>query len=84
MATIAPIAVVRTLTADVASCFADVALANVVREFPNKPDHALGSGADFLSPTLIDAGMAALDGDAYVGAHWLASFATLSMAGEAA
>ncbi len=38
------------LDLETAERFADLALANVVREYPNKPDHVLGGDADLQPP----------------------------------
>lgn len=43
----------RSLDAASAARYADIALANVVREYPGKPDHVLGSDADLVPPRLL-------------------------------
>jgi len=42
-----------TLTEALAARFADIALANIVREYPGKPDHVLGSDADLAPPRVL-------------------------------
>jgi hypothetical protein len=41
------------LTQDRASVFAKLALANIQREYPNKPEHVLNGTADILSPRAL-------------------------------
>jgi hypothetical protein len=61
-----------TLTLDLASRFARIALDNVVREFPNKLDHVLGGEADVASPrTLHPAFYGSFDWHSCVHMHWL-------------
>src|SRR5512147_3325032 len=55
-----------------ASAFARVALANVVREYPNKLDHVLNGEADVASPrALHPAFYASFDWHSCVHMHWL-------------
>jgi hypothetical protein len=59
---------------DVASAarFADVALANVVREYPGKPDHTLGGDADLLPPRVLHPAFhGSFDWHSCVHMHWL-------------
>ena len=61
-----------TLTSDLASRFAQIALDNVVREFPNKLDHVLGGEADVASPrALHPAFYGSFDWHSCVHMHWL-------------
>ncbi len=61
-----------TLTPDLASRFAQIALDNVVREFPNKLDHVLGGEADVASPrALHPAFYGSFDWHSCVHMHWL-------------
>ena len=61
-----------SLDATAAARFADVALANVVREYPGKADHVLGSEADLESPrTLHPAFYGSFDWHSCVHMHWL-------------
>jgi hypothetical protein len=61
-----------SLDAAFAARFADIALANVVREFPGKPDHVLGSDADLLPPrALHPAFFGSYDWHSCVHMHWL-------------
>ena len=61
-----------SLDAHLAARFADIARANVVREFPGKPDHVLGSDADLLSPrALHPAFFGSYDWHSCVHMHWL-------------
>ena len=60
------------LTEDVASRFAGIALANVVREYPNQPSHVLGSAADLRpSRELHPAFFGSYDWHSAVHMHWL-------------
>jgi hypothetical protein len=55
-----------------ASSFADIALANVVREFPNKPDHVLGAAGDVRSARdLHPVFYGSFDWHSCVHMHWL-------------
>ena len=55
-----------------ASRFADIALANVVREYPGKPDHTLGGDTDLQPPrTLHPAFYGSYDWHSCVHMHWL-------------
>jgi hypothetical protein len=61
-----------TLTAVQARCFADIALGNVTREFPNKLDHVLGSTSDVRTPrALHPAFYGSFDWHSSVHMHWL-------------
>jgi hypothetical protein len=61
-----------SLTPEIASRFAQIALDNVVREFPNKLDHVLGSETDVASPrTLHPAFYGSFDWHSCVHMHWL-------------
>ena len=60
------------LTPNIASRFAQIALDNVVREFPNKLDHVLGGDADVASPrALHPAFYGSFDWHSCVHMHWL-------------
>jgi hypothetical protein len=60
------------LDASTAGRFADLALANVVREYPGKPDHTLGGDADLLPPrALHPAFHGSFDWHSCVHMHWL-------------
>lgn len=62
----------RHALAQYASPFARVALENVVREFPNKPDHLLTASADLRSPReLHPAFYGSYDWHSSVHMHWL-------------
>jgi Protein of unknown function (DUF2891) len=62
----------QTLTRARAASFADVALANVVREFPNKMDHVMGGPADVRRPRdLHPAFYGSFDWHSCVHMHWL-------------
>jgi hypothetical protein len=64
--------VVARLDASIASRFAAIALANVVREFPNHPGHVLDDPADALTPrTLHPAFYGSYDWHSCVHMHWL-------------
>lgn len=57
---------------DLAASFARVALANVVREYPGKPDHVLASEADVRAPrALHPAFYGSFDWHSCVHMHWL-------------
>jgi DUF2891 family protein len=61
-----------SLDAAFAARFADIALANIVREFPGKPDHVLASDADLLAPrALHPAFFGSYDWHSCVHMHWL-------------
>ncbi len=61
-----------SLDAALAARFADVALANVVREYPGKPDHTLGGDADLQPPrALHPAFYGSSDWHSCVHMHWL-------------
>ncbi len=61
-----------TLTPELAAAFADIALANVVREFPNKPDHVMGAAQDARRPRdLHPAFYGSFDWHSCVHMHWL-------------
>lgn len=60
------------LAAGQAEAFAQVALANVVREFPAKQDHVLGSAGDVRGPrNLHPAFYGSFDWHSCVHMHWL-------------
>jgi len=60
------------LTPSLAAAFADIALANVVREFPNKPDHVMGAAADARRPReLHPVFYGSFDWHSCVHMHWL-------------
>ena len=60
------------LTPERASSFADIALANVVREFPNKMDHVMGAAGDVRRPRdLHPAFYGSFDWHSCVHMHWL-------------
>jgi hypothetical protein len=60
------------LTSSLAASFADIALANVVREFPNKPDHVTGAADDARRPReLHPAFYGSFDWHSCVHMHWL-------------
>jgi hypothetical protein len=60
------------LTLSRAAAFADIALANVVREFPNKPDHVMGVAGDARRPReLHPAFYGSFDWHSCVHMHWL-------------
>jgi len=61
-----------TLTPELAASFADIALANVVREFPNKMDHVMGAAGDVRRPRdLHPAFYGSFDWHSCVHMHWL-------------
>ena len=61
-----------TLTPELASSFAQIALANVVREFPNKLDHVMGAASDARRPRdLHPAFYGSFDWHSSVHMHWL-------------
>jgi len=61
-----------SLTTAQAVSFADVALANVEREYPNKLDHVMGATHDVLAPrTLHPAFFGSFDWHSCVHMHWL-------------
>jgi len=61
-----------SLDAHFAARFADIALANIVREFPGKPDHVLGSDADLIPPRVVHpAFFGSYDWHSCVHMHWL-------------
>lgn len=65
-------AVPPTLTAAIAGSLAQTALANVVREYPGKPDHVLGGPADLQGPrALHPAFYGSFDWHSCVHMHWL-------------
>ena len=65
-------AAITTLTESLAASFAQAALANVVREFPNKPDHVLGGAGDVRGPrSLHPAFYGSFDWHSCVHMHWL-------------
>ena len=65
-------AATATLTASLAASFAQVALANVVREYPNKPDHVQCGPDDVRSTrSLHPAFYGSFDWHSCVHMHWL-------------
>ena len=61
-----------SLDAASAARFADIALANVVRQYPGKPDHVLGGDADLVPPReLHPAFFGSYDWHSCVHMHWL-------------
>jgi hypothetical protein len=61
-----------SLDASSAARFADIALANVVREYPGKADHVLGGDADLLPPRMLHpAFYGSFDWHSCVHMHWL-------------
>jgi hypothetical protein len=61
-----------TLSATQAARFADLALANIAREYPNKQDHVLGSATDVKpSRRLHPAFYGSFDWHSCVHMHWL-------------
>jgi len=65
-------AAIATLTASLAGSFAQTALANVVREYPNKPDHVQGGPDDVRGPrSLHPAFYGSFDWHSCVHMHWL-------------
>jgi len=61
-----------SLTPELARDFAEIALDNVVREYPNKLDHVLRSDADLASPrALHPAFYGSYDWHSCVHMHWL-------------
>lgn len=62
----------RTLDAALAARFADIALANVVREYPAKPDHVLGGDGDLRAPRILHPSFhGSFDWHSCVHMHWL-------------
>ena len=60
------------LTSTQAEHFAGIALANVVREYPNKQDHVLGGDGDHLPSRLLHpAFYGSFDWHSCVHMHWL-------------
>ena len=60
------------LSTELAASFADIALANVVREFPNKLDHVMGAASDARRPRdLHPAFYGSFDWHSCVHMHWL-------------
>jgi hypothetical protein len=63
---------VKSLDGAIAARFADIALANVVREYPGKPDHVLGADDDLAPPRrLHPAFFGSFDWHSCVHMHWL-------------
>lgn len=61
-----------TLTATLAESLTHTALANIVREYPGKPDHVLGGAHDVRSPrALHPAFYGSFDWHSCVHMHWL-------------
>jgi hypothetical protein len=64
--------VTLAFTPECAASFADIALANVVREFPNKLDHVMGAADDVRRPRdLHPAFYGSFDWHSCVHMHWL-------------
>jgi hypothetical protein len=62
----------KPLSPERAAHFADIALANVVREFPNKLDHVIGAAEDVRRPRdLHPAFYGSFDWHSCVHMHWL-------------
>ena len=62
----------HALTAELASRFARLALANIAREYPNKLDHVLAGPGDLAGPRqLHPAFFGSFDWHSCVHAHWL-------------
>ncbi|MCC6192908.1 MAG: DUF2891 domain-containing protein [Burkholderiales bacterium] len=60
------------LTPDLARQYAGIALANVVREYPGKPDHVLASDADLRPPRVLHPAFhGSFDWHSCVHMHWL-------------
>ena len=60
------------LNPDLAARFADLALANVVREYPNKQDHVLGAAGDAQPTRLLHPSFyGSYDWHSCVHMHWL-------------
>jgi hypothetical protein len=63
---------VPTLDSNRAARFADIALANVVREYPGKPDHVISADSDLLPPRVLHpAFYGSYDWHSCVHMHWL-------------
>ena len=61
-----------SLDAASAARFADIALANVVREYPGKPDHTLGGDGDLAPPRVLHPAFhGSFDWHSCVHMHWL-------------
>ena len=61
-----------SLTALNAARFADLALANIAREYPNKPDHVLGADEDAQPPRVLHPSFhGSYDWHSCVHMHWL-------------
>ena len=61
-----------SLTASLAARFADLALANIVREYPNKPDHVLRDDKDALPSRVLHPSFhGSYDWHSCVHMHWL-------------
>jgi Protein of unknown function (DUF2891) len=61
-----------TLSAAHAAHFADLALANVAREYPNKPDHVVASPDDLRAPRVLHPSFyGSFDWHSCVHMHWL-------------
>jgi hypothetical protein len=62
----------KALDATTASRFADIALSNVAREYPNKPDHVLGEDGDAKPPRALHPSFyGSYDWHSCVHMHWL-------------
>jgi len=62
----------QSLSLERATTFADIALANVVREFPNKLDHVMGAAEDVRAPRdLHPVFYGSFDWHSCVHMHWL-------------
>jgi hypothetical protein len=63
---------VPSLSREQASAFARLALANIQREYPNKPEHVLNGPADILGPKAIHpAFYGSYDWHSCVHGHWM-------------
>ena len=61
-----------SLSPSIAARFADIALANIVREYPNKPDHVLGDDTDAQPPRVLHPSFyGSYDWHSCVHMHWL-------------
>ena len=66
------LSLIESLEPELAASFAAIALANVVREFPNKLDHVMGSADDVRRPRdLHPAFYGSFDWHSCVHMHWL-------------
>src|SRR5881409_2048270 len=64
--------IASSLSRNLAARFAALALANVVREHPNRPDHVLGAAADLLPTRALHPSFyGSYDWHSCVHMHWL-------------